>query len=289
MQAVQTRHGQIDKAISNRRWLKFPRFKLLCGRATDHRTNTISGKCTLIPACTIISAVNPSFKLFRLQQIDSQLDQANNRLAEIARELAEDSVLSEAQQSLQTAQHANFSAEDELRQAGEAVKAVRDKFKENQDQLYGGKVKNPKELQDLQSEAEVLTRQLGALEDAELEKLAASEERSAAREAAQANLEAVIAQRGAESQTLGGEQAELQVEVERLTGDRQLALNGVEAEALALYTQLRGSKAGMAVAKVTGDSCSACGMELSAALLQAARSPSELSRCAACKRILYAG
>ncbi len=233
--------------------------------------------------------VNPSFKLFRLQQVDSQLDQAHKRLAEIAGELAEDSVLSEAQQNLQAAQQASHSAENELRQAGAAVQAVRDKLKENQGQLYGGKVNNPKELQDLQSEAEALTRQLSALEDVELEKLGTSEERHAAGEAAQANLEAVVAQRGAESQTLGAEQAELQTEVERLTGDRQLALNGIEAEALDLYTQLRGSKAGLAVAKVSGDSCSACGMELSAALLQAARSPSELSRCAACKRILYAG
>lgn len=233
--------------------------------------------------------MNASFKLFRLQQLDTQLDQARKRLAEIAAELAEDAVLQEAQATRSAAQHANHSADNDLRAAGEEAKAVRTKLKENQDQLYGGRVSNPKELQDLQNEAEALTRQLAALEDLELEKLAASEAAGASLQAAEGTLEGVIALRGAEAQTLGAEQAELEAEVTRLEGDRAPALNGIEAEPLELYTQLRASKAGLAVAKLSGDSCSACGMELSAALQQAARDPGQLARCGACKRILYAG
>ncbi|MCW5875811.1 MAG: hypothetical protein KIS85_02905 [Anaerolineales bacterium] len=125
---------------------------------------------------------------------------------------------------------------------------------------------NPKELQDLQAEAEALGRQLSTLEDTELDKLAASEERAAALQTAIAELEAVTAQRGAESQSLGKEADRAEEEIARLEADRELALKGVEAEPLALYTQLRGTKAGLAVAKVAGGSCGACGAELSAAL-----------------------
>lgn len=230
-----------------------------------------------------------SFKLYRLQQVDTQLDQVRQRLQEIEQALNEDEAVKAGQQAVQDAQTGLMSAQKELAFAEEEVKAQQDKLKENQDTLYGGKVTNPKELQDLQAEAEAFGRQLSNLEDAQLEKMSALEAGEEGLAAAQAQLETILAERQIENHTLLDEQAALKEDEARLEHEREPALSGVDEEGLALYDDLRAKKRGLAVAKLTNKSCSACGAELPASLAQAARSPSELVRCPSCKRILYAG
>lgn len=233
--------------------------------------------------------MNRSFKLFRLQQNDNQLDEARGRLAEIERLLGEDLILNEARQAADSAGESEAAAQKELRRADEDAKVQQTKLEQNQVSLYGGKVTNAKELQDLQLEAESLKRHLGGLEEIQLEKMMAYEETQSWLTKAKENLEAVKAQRAIENQALHTEQTKLQAEAERLEGDRVTAAHGVPDEDMASYMALRKSKAGLAVAKVQNKTCSACGAELSASLAQAARSPNELAYCSTCRRILYAG
>lgn len=229
------------------------------------------------------------FKLFRLQQVDTQLDQVRARLAEIKRKLADDEVIRQAQQTLTDSQKVQEAAQKEVSSAEDEVKSLQAKLKENQDTLYGGKVKNPKELQDLQMEAESLTRHLRSLEDTQLEKMVALEERQAAVRAAEEALEAARAQQAIEARTLGSEQNKLAAEAQRMEDEKSADLSSIAKEDLKIYESLRSSKGGLAVAKVQNKTCGACGAELSASLAQAARSPNELARCDNCKRILYAG
>ncbi|MEX2143091.1 MAG: hypothetical protein WD740_00730 [Anaerolineales bacterium] len=233
--------------------------------------------------------MNQTFKLFRLQQIDSQLDKIRERLEQIEDLLEDDQVVREAKEAVDATQAAGEQGRKELQLAEGESKAQQDKLKENQDALYGGKVRNPRELQELQQEADALTRHLGELEDRQLELMETFERQQADMQSAEANLEAVQAQRKVNERTLGSEQSALNSEGERLYGERETALSGIEGEALKLYDGLRKSKKGLAIAKVTSKTCSACGAELSASLAEAARSPNALARCDSCKRILYSG
>jgi hypothetical protein len=233
--------------------------------------------------------VNRSFKLFRLQHVDSQLDVVRTQLAEIEKALAEDQPLKEALEAVDQAKLAAQRAQQDTRSAEEETKAQQQHIEANQGSLYSGKVTNPKELQDLQKEDEALKRRLNELENAQLEKMVGLEERQDYLKKAEENLESVQAQRGVEQRTLGGEKNEQTAELTRLQEERAIAINGISAEDLELYQNIRGNKGGLAVAKVQNKTCSACGGELSAALAQAARSPEELVRCENCKRILYAG
>lgn len=233
--------------------------------------------------------MNLSFKLFRLQQVDTQLDKVHARLTEIEKSLADDQVIREAKDALSAAQKASEVARQELQFADEEVKAQQEKIKQNQDSMYGGKVTNPKELQDLQHEAEIFSRHLNEFEDKELGKMELLESRQAELQNADKNLEAVVAQHAIDQSALQKEQSELKSEAERLNGDREAAFNGVSADTLAVYDGLRKSKKGLAVVKVNNKTCSACGAELSSSLAEAARSPNELARCDSCKRILYSG
>ena len=230
-----------------------------------------------------------AFKLFRLQQVDSQLDEVQARLEEIEKVLGDDQVLQEARQAADQAEATELSAQKELKRAEEEVQAQQLRIEHNQTSLYSGRISNPKELQDLQLEAEALNRHRLALEDIQLEKMMVFEEAHAKLVSAQETLEATRAQRAVEHRTLGSEQNKLNEEKQRLESERFTAVSGISKEDLKVYQGLRKSKGGLAVAKVKNKTCSACGAELSASLAQAARSPNELTRCDNCKRILYAG
>jgi predicted nucleic acid-binding Zn-ribbon protein len=123
--------------------------------------------------------MSDTFKLFRLQQIDSQLDAIKNRLNEIELALSDQRELKLAESRHAAATESLDQVTAELRLAEGEVKAQRLKIEQTEATLYGGKVRNPKELQDLQNESAALKRYLAVLEDRQLEKMIAQEEAQA--------------------------------------------------------------------------------------------------------------
>jgi predicted nucleic acid-binding Zn-ribbon protein len=229
------------------------------------------------------------FKLFRLQQIDSQLDQDRRRLTEIEAILNNNEALNRAQESVKGATEAADRARKDLRKAEEAVQAQRVKIEQTNAALYGGKIRNPKELQDLQNEIGALKRYLSTLEDRQLEAMLALEEAEKQEAAASDELEKIQKEISVLRTNLIQEQIALTQNVKNSEIERQAAVSAIPSEDLDLYEQLRRQRRGVAVARVSDKACSACGTILNAALLHAARSPSQLARCDSCGRILYSG
>lgn len=230
-----------------------------------------------------------SFKLYRLQQIDSQLDKARARLREIEALLSEDRAVRQAKERLQGTEQSLQSTRKLLRQAEETVQEQRLKIEQTEATLYSGRVHNPKELQDMQNEAAALKRYLSVLEDRQLEAMIAVEDAEAAQEAAQSDLNAVTSRFEKQHSDLTREQAVLINDIERIEKERTATISSIPEDTLKLYEQLRQQRRGIAVAKVTDKACSACGSTLNAVLLNAARSPNQISRCEICGRILYGG
>ena len=229
------------------------------------------------------------FKLYRLQQIDSQLDWTRARLKEIANELASDEELRQAQAHADEAQKNLQTAQKALRQAEANVSGQRVKIEQTEAALYGGRVQNPKELQDLQNEVAALKRYLTVLEDRQLEAMLSEEESTSNDKLARMDLDKVMAEHELHCKDLLVEKTRLEKDVVRHEQDRQAAASTVSAADLQFYEQLRQKRRGVAVALVTDRACSACGSTLSAALWQAAHSPNQITRCEACGRILYTG
>lgn len=229
------------------------------------------------------------FQLYRLQQLDSQIDQLQARLHEIERILGDNSEQLEAERQAGQAATLLDEARKTLHRAEDDVKAQRVKIEQTEATLYGGKVRNPKELQDLQNETAALKRYLITLEDRQLEQMIAFEEAEEGHRLAAERLNQVHAQKSALSTKLTQEQTSISDEVQRLQDEHQAATSSVPEADLKLYNQLRQSRRGVAVARVTDTYCMACGSTLSAALLHAARSPNHLTRCDSCGRILYTG
>jgi hypothetical protein len=229
------------------------------------------------------------FKLFRLQQVDSQLDQALARLKEIEAILSDQVALRQAQELCSQAETTLNEARKNLRHAEQEVQAQHIKVEQTEASLYGGKIHNPKELQDLQKEAASLKRFITILEDRQLDVMLSVEEAEAACSRTQQALEALRAQTAVQHSGLIQEKTGLLQRVQGLEADRHAVAGSVEQADMQLYDTLRQQRRGVAVAHVVDSACGACGSILTPGQAQAAHSPSQISRCGFCGRILYAG
>jgi uncharacterized protein len=227
--------------------------------------------------------------LYRLQQIDSQLDNARISLQNVEKELDDDSLISEARQSVLQAEQKYQVELKRQRESENKSYDVRVKIELSEASLYGGKIHNTKELQDLQNEVASLKRLIITLEDHELEAMMAVEEaESNLTQAKNAAME-IQAKQVEHNAILNGEKTKLLGQIERLEAERNAAIPPISASELALYEQLRKSRNGVAVVKVTSKACGACGATLTAAVIQSTQSPGQLVRCPTCSRILYPG
>jgi predicted nucleic acid-binding Zn-ribbon protein len=229
------------------------------------------------------------FKLYRLQQIDSQLDRMVKRLQEIEAALNEDEALRMAMQQVKKAGVELDSARELLLQAETETRQQRLKIEQSESSLYGGKVRNPKELQDLGKEVSALKRYLSVLEDRQLEAMLIEEEAAELKESADQELEKERARFAQQSKELLEEKERLLKDMNLSREERQAAMSSIPENDMELYMQIRQKRHGIAVAKVTDNACSACGSTLNAVLLHAVRSPLEINRCDTCGRILYIG
>jgi predicted nucleic acid-binding Zn-ribbon protein len=235
------------------------------------------------------SNMSQSSNLYRLQQIDSPIDQTRARIREIEAEISNNSSLDQAQEYARSTEKSYQEARTTLRKTEEAVQDQHIKINQAESVLYGGKVRNPKELQDLQNDVAALKRYLGVLEDRQLEAMLVLEDAEHEHKQALIKLDETQAHIAEQQAGLRGELTQLNKNVERLEIERQAAATAVNPADLSLYEQLRQSRRGVAVAKVSSQACGACGALLTLALVQSAHSSSQLIRCTSCGRILYVG
>ncbi len=227
--------------------------------------------------------------LYRLQQIDSQLDSVRSALLVIERKLSDDAAMRAAQQAVADLEQKHQLEVKSLRAAENKSYDTRVKIELSEASLYGGKIRNPKELQDLQNEIASLKRLVSTLEDNELEAMMAVEESEANLARANAFLKETEGKQSEQNASLNGEKTKLSTQVERLESERTATLASIPTEDLALYEQLRKTRNGVAVVKISTRTCTACGTTLTAALVQSVQTTEQLVRCPSCGRILYPG
>lgn len=229
-----------------------------------------------------------SQNLFRLQQIDSNIDQANSRLEKIESLLSDNAKLRKLSAQATKAKNDLELVKKEQHQAEKRVKDQRIKIEQVESTLYSGSVRNPKELQDLQNEVAALKRFLDTLEERQLEAMIAVDDSDEQYQESQENFEEYRSQVKIIHNKLIRERDQIQNERKNTLEERLKSVSIIQPDDLAIYNRFRKQKAGVAVAKVEARACNACGSTLTAALNQAARSPSQVVFCDSCGRILYA-
>jgi uncharacterized protein len=227
--------------------------------------------------------------LFRLQNLDSQIDTRITRLDEIDRILSRNPELELARAEEAKACELRDACQSVLRKAEEEARQQQQRIVDTDKTLYGGSVTSPKELQDLQAEAASLRRFLATLEERQLQTMMSFEEAEAAVAAAAERCQALERDRGAMAETLASERANLETDMEKLTAQREAAVAQVLPADLELYLSLRKSKRGVAVVRFESEACAGCGVSPSTSRVDSARSGQDVIQCGNCGRILYLG
>ena len=232
--------------------------------------------------------MSASLGLYRLQLVDSRMDEIRARLEQIHHALENvEEVLQAKKQAAHT--EANLKlAQQALMQAEAEVDRHKVKIEQSESNLYSGNVKNPKELQDLQQEIAALKRHLITLEDRQLDAMLEVEEAEHANQVALEELEQIKSRFAEQNQSLTSEQSHLSKEFERLETERDAALSPLDANLLTIYEGLRQRKRGLAITTISDGACAACGTTLTPAQLQSARSTAQSYHCPTCGRILFA-
>jgi predicted nucleic acid-binding Zn-ribbon protein len=227
--------------------------------------------------------------LFRLQELDLEINRSHERIAEIDIRLADDEEVKAARSDLESKEEQLAEARLANSRADHAVGSQRAKIEDTQKALYGGSVTNPKELEDLQLESESLKRYLVTLEDRLLEAMVALEETELKHDLASQKLAELIDRKSGENELMAADRLDLLSTIERNKTEREAALSNISAEDLKIYEKYRQRFGGVALALLTDGSCGVCGLDLARSKEQDIRSGNTLVYCDQCGRILYAG
>ena len=227
--------------------------------------------------------------LFALQEIDAAIEACDRELEQLRGRLGDSETLAAARAALAEAEVQRRAAEARMRDLDGEAAGMAAKIAPVEKKLYDGSVRNPKELQGLQEDLEMLHRQRRALEDRQLEAMEEMEASGAALAAARKEAEAREGAWRADQGSLLAREQELEQEKARLAARRQAAQARIDGIRLALYDRLRRTKRGVAVVRIERGVCLGCRITLPTTVQQRARSGLQVVQCPSCERILYAG
>jgi len=236
-----------------------------------------------MPSLTMTIAAD----LYALQEIDSAIEAAKASLAAVKEQLGESEELIAGREAVEEARDALEGVSKQQRDLEWRVDDLRSRLSDVEAKLYGGSVRNPKELASVQEEANILKGQLRRREDELLDLMVRGEERQAALREAEESLAEVDRRWRQEQKELASEKERLEGELAGLEERRGRQSDLIEARVLALYDNLWERRQGRAVVKVERGMCGGCRISLPMTVLQKARSGVDVVQCVSCERILY--
>jgi len=224
-------------------------------------------------------------QLYQLQEVDLEIESNERALSQIASQLGESQAVVRTQNQLELEQQRLEELRRKQHSAEWEIEDLVTKLTAAEETLFSGRIKNPKELTNLQHEVDALKARRDQLEDRTLEIMDQVErsETSVARISNQ--LETLKAEWHRQQQQLSDELEKLKAILSDLGHKRQLLSDEIDPQAIEFYQELRKEK-GTAVARVEQGICRGCRISLPTTELQQVRS-GNLVQCSSCGRILF--
>ena len=224
-------------------------------------------------------------QLYKLQQLDLELQRKQQELNEVENQLSDnnalvavESKLASQKEQLEDARKKQKSSEWELEDLQEKVRQIDSK-------LYSGTTKDPKELVNLEKEVKSLKSQIMPKEDALLGLMSQVEEIEAKVKTIAEELERLKREWEQRQETFGQRKGEIETVLAKLRGDRNGLAQQIDSEALNIYERI-GLTRGQAVVKVERGRCLGCHVTVPTSQWQKAKA-GDLIQCNNCSRILY--
>lgn len=224
-------------------------------------------------------------QLYKLQQLDLELQRKQQELSEVEHQLSDsealvvaESKLASHKEQLEDARRKQKSSEWELEDLQEKVRQIDSK-------LYSGTTKAPKELVNLEKEVRGLKGQIRPKEDALLGLMSQVEEIEANVKTTTEEIERLKREWEQRQETFGQRKSEIEALLARLKGDRSGLAQQIDSEALNTYERIRLTRV-QAVVKVERGKCQGCHIAVPTSQWQKAKA-GDLIQCNSCSRILY--
>ncbi len=224
-------------------------------------------------------------ELYQLQEVDQEIESDEETLNQKVSQLGEKQAilnsrekLSEKQQQLEELKRQQHSAEWE-------IDSLESKIKAAEEQLYGGKITNPKELSNLQHEIDLLRKNRDEAETNALEIIERVEQAEAALATGIKELKHMENEWQHQQRQLSTGIDELKNKLADLKQKRQTLADTIDPQGMECYERIRKQKK-PPVARVEQGICRGCRISLSSSELQRARG-GNIIHCSSCGRILF--
>jgi predicted nucleic acid-binding Zn-ribbon protein len=224
-------------------------------------------------------------RVFELQQVDLALHAKHKELDDVTLHISRDEAYEKAKGDFESARDEQKAREKQYKDLDAEAEEVRGAVKQISDKLYGGKVKNPKELVGYEQEANMLKGNLAKKDDVLLDLMEKIEAAKGQIKGLQATFAAAETDWQGRKAVLEEQSGRLKEELTALETKRQEILGSIDKETLAVYEGIKGRK-GQAVSKVEQGRCLGCRVSLSISELQHVRGMA-IVLCSNCGRILY--
>ncbi len=224
-------------------------------------------------------------QLYQLQEVDLDVESNEQAVSQIASQLGESQIVVEAQAELTLEQQGLDELRRQQHSAEWEIDDLISKLTPAEEKLYSGRIRNPKELASLQQEVDALKARRNQLEAEAIEIMDKVELATASVTEKSSEFKRLEAEWHRQQQQLSADMKHLKAILADLEQKRELLLAEIDPEAAESYRGLKKQK-GTAVARVERGICRGCGISLTTATLQRAKSGS-LVQCSNCGRILF--
>ncbi|MDI6892324.1 MAG: C4-type zinc ribbon domain-containing protein [Actinomycetota bacterium] len=160
------------------------------------------------------------------------------------------------------------------------------KIKNEEKKLYGGAIRDPKELLNLQEEVRALCKHKDELETDLLEQLDLVENLTGEVKDLSDQVESLRTEEGKAEKEHKEVLAEIETKLTELNREREGTISGISDQLLELYGKLRGKIGGVVVVGVEEGICQGCRTELPAEEVDKMIHSNKLWRCSHCRRII---
>ncbi len=225
--------------------------------------------------------------LFDLQELDLAINSQLAEIQELEGQLGETETLRRAREELEEKRALLGEQQKAQRELEQEMEDLQEKMKPLSQKLFGGSVKNPKELANLKAEYDQYKSQVSTREDAVLEKMLAAD--TIRQESASKSKELQQLEKAREEEI-----AQIRLRIQDLKNDlagleqkRQALIDEMDDPAsYKLYSSLK-VKRPRPVARIDRGLCAGCRVTLPMNLIQRARASSTPVFCCNCERILF--
>lgn len=222
-----------------------------------------------------------------LQAIDQEWDGKGRRFQDVRKLLTDTTELARLRADLQSTQSELTATRTALRDSELELASLQTKRQEVQASLYSGHIHNPKDLEMLQKESEILSERASHLEDEILNLMTSADDLDEAAQTSSAVLSAFEAQAKTAQAQLTQEYSDLRLRLTALKEQREKVRGTLPGTDLALYDDLRVKKNGAVMAAMVNSSCQACRVSVPSNKASLAGSGDEVVLCEGCGRILF--